>query len=102
MEIFAFVAQLSFLSPIIIAWFIVHMYYGLRCTRYIADADTRRMLSTGILVMPIIFIADILWFVPTIWLPLLIACSLARIESHQVKPCNVQSLPSISIVTHMS
>lgn len=80
MGLFALFAQLSALSVVIIALFAVLMYYGVRCTRYIADVDTRRILKTGILVMPIIFIADILWFVSIIWLPLLIACRMARIE----------------------
>jgi hypothetical protein len=83
MGIFALVAQLSFLSVVVIVLFGVLMYYGMRCTSYIADGDIRRVLRVGILVMPIIFIADILWFVSVIWLPLLIACRLARIERYR-------------------
>jgi hypothetical protein len=80
MGIFALGAQLSFISPVLVTSFLVLMYYGIRCTRYIEDVDVRRILKTGILVMPIIFFADILWFVSVIWLPLLIACRLGSIE----------------------
>lgn len=83
MGIFALIAQLSFLSIVVVVLFLGLLYYGMRCTRLIADADTRRILRTGMLVMPIIFIADILWFVSIIWLPLLIACRLAHIESRR-------------------
>lgn len=81
MAIFALIAQLSFLSVLVAVGLLVLLLYGLRCTRYIANVDTRRILRTAIAVMPLIFVADILWFVSTIWLPLLIACRLARIDS---------------------
>jgi hypothetical protein len=81
MGIFALIAQLSFLSIVVVVLFLGLLYYGMRCTRHIADPNTRRILRTGILVMPIIFVADILWFVSIIWLPLLIACRLAHIEN---------------------
>jgi hypothetical protein len=85
MGIFALGAQLSFLSLAVAMSFLVLMYYGIRCTRHIADEDVRRILKTGILVMPIIFVADILWFVSIIWLPLLIACRLGRIDHSRIE-----------------
>jgi hypothetical protein len=71
--IFSFVSQLSFLSAPFIVVFAVLVIHSLFVTEKIADSDLRRALVIGILATPFIFAADVLWFVPTIWLPILLA-----------------------------
>jgi hypothetical protein len=71
--IFAFISQMSFLSAPFIAVFAVLVIHALFVTETIADSDLRKALAIGILAIPFIFAADVLWFVPTIWLPILLA-----------------------------
>ena len=71
--IFSFITQMSFLSALFIAGFVVLVTHAFFVAGRVADRDMRLVLRIGILAMPLIFVTDILWFVPTIWLPMLLA-----------------------------
>jgi hypothetical protein len=78
--VFSFITQMSFLSPLLLAGFAVLLVHVLFVARTLPDGDMRKALSIGILAIPFIFAADVLWFVPTIWLPILLVYRLADIE----------------------
>jgi hypothetical protein len=78
--VFSFITQMSFLSALLIGGFTVLVGHAFFVARRIADRNMREVLSIGLLAMPLIFATDILWFVPTIWLPMLLAYRLAAIQ----------------------
>ena len=66
-------AQLSFLSALLIAGFAVLLIHAIFVARRLVDDDMGKALVIGILTMPFIFATDVLWFVPTNWLPIFLA-----------------------------
>lgn len=71
--IFAFYSQLSVLSIPVACCFAFLIWKVSRESKRIKVPYFQRCLATGVLIMPIIFSADLLWFVPTIWLPLILS-----------------------------
>jgi hypothetical protein len=79
-----FIAQESLLAFPLIGAFLCLVYSSLRACRRIPDLCLSSALKTGILIMPFIFLSDSLWFVPTIWLPMLLARQLGRTATVRV------------------
>jgi hypothetical protein len=74
----AFITQESALALVLISGFLVLLWSGWRAAGEIRDKYARRIIQSGLVAMPFIFAADILWFVPTVWLPLLLAFAMAK------------------------
>jgi hypothetical protein len=91
--ILSFITQMSFLSALLIAGFAVLVTHAFFVARRLEDWNMRQALCIGILAMPLIFATDTLWFVPTIWLPMLLAYRLADIQGSQMKARRPVSLP---------
>lgn len=67
--IYAFISQFSILTPFITIGFGLLIYQTLyRLHLLKCDAPAVRCLGVGVMLSVFIFIVDILWFVPTIWL----------------------------------
>lgn len=71
--IMAFFTQFGIISPIVLGAYLALVVVAIRRAKQFCDPVTRRMLVIGILMTGVIFATDILWFVPTIWLPIIIA-----------------------------
>jgi hypothetical protein len=69
--IFPFISQMSILSVPLIGFLIFVELKVIRKSKRIATPYFRSALIIGAMVIPVIFAADSLWFVPTIWLPLI-------------------------------
>jgi hypothetical protein len=78
--LYSLIAQMSFLSAFLIAGLVVLVMHAIVVMRDGVDSDLRKALTIGVLAVPLIFSADVLWFVPTIWLPILLAYRFADIE----------------------
>jgi hypothetical protein len=76
--VLAFITQESVIAPVLIIGFLFLVFLSYWKCRTIADPLTRKALSAGVLIMPFIFATDLLWFVPTIWLPMLFVHRLGR------------------------
>jgi hypothetical protein len=81
--VFSLITQMSFLSGLLIAGFVVLVTHAFVVARRLEDRNMRDALSIGILAIPFIFATDTLWFVPTIWLPILLAYRLADIQGSE-------------------
>lgn len=67
---FAFITQYSLLSPLVLGIYLFFTVKTLRVSR--RSGLLAKTMSIGVLGSSIIFLTDILWFVPTIWLSYLI------------------------------
>jgi hypothetical protein len=74
---FALISQLSAVALPIVLGFVWLNWRVLRASRGTTDARTRGLLVCGVIMSGLIGVVDILWFVPTIWAPLVIADGLA-------------------------
>jgi hypothetical protein len=86
---FAFVSQYSLLAAPLFVLFIYLVHRTLSVARQSSEwALLLRTLSIGIVVSVLIFLTDILWFVPTIWLSYEMIWALARKNStkHHATP----------------
>jgi hypothetical protein len=73
--IFAFITQFSILSlPLVIGFIIINFKIVSKPNTFL-NADCIKIIKIGILASPVIYCVDILWFTPTIWLPLIIYSS---------------------------
>ena len=97
--IFVFISQMSFLSALLFAAFAVLLIHAVFVARNLADGDLRKVLVVGILTMPFIFATDVLWFVPTNWLPILLAYRFAAIDRSRVTRRDAISLSSHQLRT---
>jgi hypothetical protein len=90
--IYPFISQLSILSiPLII--FLLYLEIRLvRANTGISIPYLRELLAVGILALPFIFAADSLWFVPTIWLPLVLSEQISCLGEHTKEGVDKQSL----------
>lgn len=68
---FSFISQYSFLSPLILGLYLFLTVKTLQATR--SSGLLAKSMIIGVLGSSVIFLADILWFTPTIWLSYLIA-----------------------------
>jgi hypothetical protein len=73
--IYIFIAQFSILSLPLVIWFLVLHFKVLSNPNSFLSEDAVKAMRIGVLVAPIIYCIDVLWFSPTIWLPLIIYSS---------------------------
>jgi len=78
-----FFGQLSIIGFPILIIFIFNMYKILKLSRYLNFKFERKLLFLSMIVMSFIFAADVLWFVPVIWLPVVVLTILARNEKRK-------------------
>jgi len=78
-----FFGQLSILGFIMIGIFVFNMSKIFKTGKYLNFRFERKLLFLSITVMSLIFLADVLWFVPVIWLPVVILTILARNEKRK-------------------
>jgi len=78
-----FFGQLSILGFFIIGIFVFNMNKIFKTGKYLNFRFERKLLFLSITVMSLIFLADVLWFVPVIWLPVVILTILARNEKRK-------------------
>jgi hypothetical protein len=73
--IYAFITQFSvFALPLIIGFIVLNFKVVSNPNSFLSE-DSIKALKIGMIASPIIYCADILWFTPTIWLPLIIYSS---------------------------
>ena len=84
--IMAFFSQFGIISPIVLGAYLWLLVVAIRRAKRLSDPVTRRMLVIGILMTGMIFATDVLWFVPTIWLPIIIA--MTGTEESRCTSCN--------------
>lgn len=63
---FAFISQYSFLSPFVVLGYMFLMFRTAR--RGLKGGSLERCFVVGVLLSPLIFFVEILWFMPMIWL----------------------------------
>ena len=80
MGAYAMASQLSLLLIPIFGGFLWLTYRVIRESRYINDRVLAGMMITGMLMAIFMDLIDVLWFVPTIWAPMLICNGLAHIS----------------------
>ena len=88
----AFFTQFGVISPIMLISYMTMLVIAVRKAKQIPDTLTRRMMIIGILMTAFIFSTDVLWFVPTIWLPILISMT-GGMQHGKCEICYVASLP---------
>ena len=81
--IYAFISQFSVLSIPLIIGFIFLNYLIIIKGNLQIKRNTKNALLIGILVSGVIYFIDILWFTPTIWLPLIIYNKLSKLSNTQ-------------------
>jgi hypothetical protein len=79
MGAYAMASQLSLLLIPIFIGFLWLTYRVIRESRYINDRILAGMMITGMLMAIFMDLVDVLWFVPTIWAPMIICSGLAQI-----------------------
>jgi hypothetical protein len=77
MGAYALASQLSFLVLPVFAGFLWLNYKVIRESRTVQDPLVAGLLVSGIVMAVLIDLVDVLWFVPTIWAPLVICNGLA-------------------------
>jgi cation transport ATPase len=103
--LFAFITQLSVLGTLIL---LLWMGWLLQFT--MSQAISRRrhdteslILIAGVAAMPLIFVADILWFVPTVWLAFFLLHGRARSQRLSRKSARAPSgRTAAAPITHYS
>jgi hypothetical protein len=90
--IMAFVTQLSVLAPILLVGYILLLVSCYRRSKYIDDIVTRRVMVVGCLMTLLIYSSDPLWFVPTIWLPIVI-CQTMCLKGSECPTCEAALMP---------
>jgi len=95
MGAYAMASQLSFLILPIFAGFLWLNYRVIRSTRQIDDRVVARLLVAGMLMAVLIDLVDVLWFVPTLWAPLIIGDGLAHVRERSGEAVSVDGAPVI-------
>lgn len=90
--IMAFITQLSVLAPIFLVGYILLLVSCYRKSKYIEDAPSRKLMVIGCLMTLLIYSADPLWFVPTIWLPIVI-CQTMCLKGSECPSCEAALIP---------
>jgi hypothetical protein len=80
MGAYAMASQLSFLILPIFAGFLWLTYRGIRESLGLRDRLIAGLLVSGMVMAVLIDLVDVLWFVPTIWAPMLVCNGLAQVE----------------------
>ena len=84
MGAWAMASQLSVLVIPIFLGFLWLNYRVIRQSRFIADRLVAGLLISGMVMAVFIDLVDVLWFVPTIWAPMIICDGLARVDGRGV------------------
>jgi hypothetical protein len=84
MGAWAMVSQLSVLVIPIFLGFLWVNYRVIRRSRYIDDPIVAGLMISGMLMAIFIDLVDVLWFVPTIWAPLIVCDGLAHVNRQGV------------------
>ncbi len=90
--IMAFVTQLSVLAPILLIGYILLLVDCYRRSKLIEDVVTRKIMVIGCLMTLLIYSSDPLWFVPTIWLPVVI-CQTMCLKGSECQSCEAALVP---------
>jgi hypothetical protein len=93
MGLYAFISQFSILSIPLIIGFTYLNYVVILKSRSMVDKKIRKILLTGIFVSGIIYCVDVLWFIPTIWLPLIICNQLSQLS--KFRNYKIEYIPQI-------
>jgi hypothetical protein len=100
MGAYAMASQLSLLLIPIFVGFLWLTYRVVRESRYINDRVLAGVMITGMLMAIFMDIVDVLWFVPTIWAPMIICHGLARINRGPAVAIGTEHvLPTSHLVT---
>jgi hypothetical protein len=81
MGFYVFLAQLSLLAPVLLMGYVLLHKAVLRHGWRRIDGNARRALLVGIAMAPLVFLVDVLWFVPMLWAPLILFRRLATLEA---------------------
>ena len=96
MGAYAMASQLSLLLIPIFIGFLWLTYRVVRESRYINDRVLAGVMIAGMLMAIFIDLVDVLWFVPTIWLPMLICNGLAHLSRGSAVPYDTEVVPHTS------
>ena len=94
MGAYAMASQLSLLLIPIFIGFLWLTYRVVRESRYINDRILAGLLITGMLMAIFMDLVDVLWFVPTIWAPMLIANGLSHLGRGPAVARGAEIVPS--------
>jgi hypothetical protein len=86
MGVYALASQLSFLIIPILAAFLWLNLRVIRESAWIGDRVVAGVLVAGMLMAVFIDLVDVLWFVPTIWAPMIICSGLAHLRRGSEMP----------------
>jgi hypothetical protein len=95
MGAYAMASQLSFLILPIFAGFLWLNYRVMRSTLRINDRVVARILVAGMLMAVLIDLVDVLWFVPTLWAPLIIGDGLAHVRARAGETAPRDTTPAV-------
>src|SRR5436190_5467464 len=95
MGAYAMASQLSFLIIPIFAGFLWLNYRVVRTSPRIGDRIVAGLLVGGMLMVVLIDLVDVLWFVPTLWAPLIIADGLAHARARTAEAEPVAETPIV-------
>jgi hypothetical protein len=72
MGAFVLLSQLSILAVPFVVGFVWLTYRSLIQARFLTDPVLRCALTCGVVMPPFIGAVDVLWFVPTLWAPMIL------------------------------
>ena len=93
MGAWAMASQLSLLIIPVFLGFLWLNFRVIRRSRHIDDRVVAGLLIGGMLMSILIDLVDVLWFVPTLWAPIIICDGLARVERHPAAALHEASPP---------
>jgi hypothetical protein len=95
MGAYAMASQLSFLIIPVFAGFLWLTYRVMRSTLRISDPIMAGLLVGGMLMAVLIDLVDVLWFVPTLWLPLIVGDGLAHTQAQVGEAAPSEAAPAV-------
>jgi hypothetical protein len=93
MGAYALASQLSFLILPVFAGFLWLTYRVIRRGARIGDRFVYGLLAGGMLMAVFIDLVDVLWFVPTLWAPMIICDGLAHARASAPAPAGAATVP---------
>ena len=70
--LYAFITQVGPLSGLMISIYLYYLFFLINKSLRCRPSDSTKAIIIGIIVQPLIFSIDILWFQPILWLPVVI------------------------------
>ena len=84
MGLYAFISQFSILAIPLLLGYLVLVFACIQKSGQIQNSNVRKFLIGAVLLTPVVFFVEILWFVPTYWLPLVLTYhSLSANSTHR-------------------